>query len=504
MIIISLYLFLIFLLLSRKHCCYPPGPKGLPIIGNMSMVAQLTHRGLAQLAKQYGGLMHLRMGLHDMVVVSTPDMAREVLQGQDSVFANRSSSFVATYLSYNRADMSFANYGPFWRQMRKICVMKLFSRKRVETWDSVGDEINKMVQAVATKTGSPTDLSKVASSLTSHITYKAAFGTNSREGEEGQFETILQEFSKLFAEFNVADFIPWLSWIYTKDLKRRLVNVRGALDVFIDKLIDEHLAKKSNKNSKDENEAAATDMVDELVSFLDEGADHENIKSTDSLSTFKLNRDNIKGLIMDIMIGGTETVASVIEWAMTELMKNPEELKKVQEELSNVVGLCRRVQDSDLENLTYLKCTLKETLRLHPPIPLVFHETAKDTMLAGYLIPARWSVVINTWAIGRDKTAWDEPNAFKPSRFLEPGAKDFKGNDFEFIPFGSGRRSCPGMQLGFYVLEKCVAELVHCFTWELHGGMKGSEIDMSDNFGLTTPKAIPLVVVPSYRLECAL
>ena len=164
------------------------------------------------------------------------------------------------------------------------------------------------------------------------------------------------------------------------------------------------------------------------------------------------------------MIGGTETVASVIEWAMTELMKNPEELKKVQAELSNVVGLCRRVQDSDLENLTYLKCTLKETLRLHPPIPLVFHETAKDTMLAGYLIPACWPVVISTWAIGRDKTVWDEPNAFKPSRFLEPGAKDFKGNDFEFIPFGAGRRSCPGMQLGFYVLEKSVAELVHCFT----------------------------------------
>ncbi|KAF3954364.1 hypothetical protein CMV_020283 [Castanea mollissima] len=351
--LLSLLCFMVFLFqLSRKLSSYPPGPKGLPIIGNMSMMAQLTHRGLAQLAKQYGGLIHLKIGLLHMVVVSTPDMAREVLQAQDSVFANRSSSFVATYLSYNRADMSFANYGPFWRQMRKISVMKLFSRKRVETWDSVGDEINKMVHNVATKTGSPIDLSKVASSLTSHITYKAAFGTNSREGEEGQFETILQEFSKLFAEFNVADFIPWLSWIYTKDLKKRLVTVRRALDVFIDKVIDEHLAKKRNKNSKDENEAAATDMVDELVRFLDEGADHENNKSTDSLSTFKLNRDNIKGLIMDIMIGGTETVASVIEWAMTELMKNPEELKKVQAELSNVVGLCRRVQDSDLENLT--------------------------------------------------------------------------------------------------------------------------------------------------------
>ena len=122
-------------------------------------------------------------------------------------------------------------------------------------------------------------------------------------------------------------------------------------------------------------------------------------------------------ITQDIMIGGTKIVASAIVWAFAELMKNPENLKKVQVELSNVVCLCRRVQDSELENLTYLKCTLKETLRLHPPIPLIVHETAKDTVLAEYSILARWRVVINTWAIGRNETVWEEPNAFKPSRF---------------------------------------------------------------------------------------
>ncbi|KAK7836090.1 cytochrome p450 84a1 [Quercus suber] len=469
--LLSLLCFMIFLFqLSRKLSSYPPGPKGLPIIGNMSMMAQLTHRGLAQLAKHYGGLLHLKIGLLNMVVVSTPDVAREVLLPQDSVFSNRSSSTAIKYLSYDGADMAFANYGPFWRQMRKICVIKLFSRRRLESWVSVRDEINTML----------------ALSLTSHIIYKAAFGSNSHEGEEGQIENILQEFSRLFVEFNIADFIPWLGWIHPKEFKKRLVNARRELDVFIDKVIDEHLAKKSNKNSKDENEAAVTDMVDELISFLDEGA-HEN-KFTDSLST-------------DVMFGGTETVATTIEWAMAELMKNPKELKKVQEELSNVVGLYHRVQDFNLENLMYLKCTLKETLRLHPPIPVLPHKTAKDAVLAGYSIPVGWHVVINVWAIGRDETVWDEPNAFKPSRFLEQSAKDFKGNDFEFIPFGSGRRSCPGMQLGFYALEMSVAELVHCFTWELREGMKSSELDMSDSFGLTAPKAVPLVAMPSYRLK---
>lgn len=204
------------------------------------------------------------------------------------------------------------------------------------------------------------------------------------------------------------------------------------------------------------------------------------------------------------MFGGTETVASAIEWAMAEMMKSPEDLKKVQQELADVVGPNRRVEESDLEKLTYLKCALKETLRLHPPIPLLLHETAEDAEVAGYHIPARSRVMINAWAIGRDKNSWDEPETFKPSRFLKAGVPDFKGSNFEFIPFGSGRRSCPGMQLGLYALELAVVHLLHCFTWELPDGMKPSELDMGDVFGLTAPRATRLVAVPSPRLECPL
>ena len=204
------------------------------------------------------------------------------------------------------------------------------------------------------------------------------------------------------------------------------------------------------------------------------------------------------------MFGGTETVASAIEWAMAEVMKSPEDLKKVQQELADVVGLNRPVQEGDLEKLTYFRCVLKETLRLHPPIPLLLHETAKEAEIAGYHIPARSRVMINAWAICRDKNSWDEPDTFKPSRFLKPGVPDFKGSNFEFIPFGSGRRSCPGMQLGLYALELAVAHLLHCFTWELPDGMKPSELDMGDVFGLTAPRATPLLAVPSPRLECPL
>lgn len=204
------------------------------------------------------------------------------------------------------------------------------------------------------------------------------------------------------------------------------------------------------------------------------------------------------------MFGGTETVASAIEWALTELMRSPEDLKRVQQELADVVGLDRQVEESDFDKLTFLKCTLKETLRLHPPIPLLLHETAEDAVVAGYQIPAKSRVMINAWAIGRDKNSWEDPDTFKPSRFLKEGVPDFKGSNFEFIPFGSGRRSCPGMQLGLYALDLAVAHMLHCFTWELPDGMKPSELDMSDVFGLTAPRATRLIAIPKKRLLCPL
>ncbi|KAI4327689.1 hypothetical protein L6164_020119 [Bauhinia variegata] len=475
---------------------YPPGPKGLPIIGNMQMVDQLTHRGLAKLAKQYGGVVRLKMGFLNMVAISNPDAARQVLQVQDNIFSNRPATIAIKYLTYDRADMAFAHYGPFWRQMRKICVLKLFSRKRAESWQSVRDEVDTVVRAVVANTGKPINIGELVFNLTKNIIYRAAFGSNSREGQD-DFISILQEFSKLFGAFNIADFIPYLGWVDPQGLNTRLAKARAALDRFIDKIVDEHIEKK--RNSSENNVDEETDMVDELLAFY---SDEAKVTESDDLqNSIKLTKDNIKAIIMDVMFGGTETVASAIEWAMAELMRCPEYMKRVQQELDEVVGLERRVEESDFDKLTHLKCVLKETLRLHPPIPLLLHETAEDAVVSGYYIPKKSRVMINAWAIGRDKNSWEDPDAFKPWRFLKQGVPDFKGSNFEFIPFGSGRRSCPGMQLGLYALELSVAHLLHCFKWELPDGMKPSEMDTNDVFGLTAPRATRLVAVPSGRTQ---
>ncbi|CAN1826807.1 Cytochrome P450 84A1 [Linum perenne] len=449
----------------------------------MLIMDQLTHHGLAKLAKQYGGLFHLRMGNINMVTVSSPEIAKQVLKSQDNIFSNRPTNIAINYLTYDRSDMAFANYGPFWRQMRKISVMKLFSRRRAESWESVRDEIDSMVQTVAANpTGNPINVGELIFTFTMNLTYRAAFG------QMEEFIKILQEFSRLFGAFNIADFIPFLGWMDPQGLFPRMVNARSSLDKFIDQIMDDHLLKKKNTSTQ-EDLVPNPDMVDELLAFYQN--DNE------------LTKHNIKAIIMDVMFGGTETVASVIEWAMAELLKSLDDLKCVQQELSNVVGLNRHVEERDLDKLTFLKCILKETLRLHPPIPLLLHETAEDTeWVSGYFIPKRSRVMVNAYAIARDPNSWVNPNEFYPARFMKEGMPDFKGSNFEFLPFGSGRRSCPGMQLGLYAIELGIAHLLHSFDWELPNGMKPNQVDMSDAFGLTAPRATRLIAVPNYGLTC--
>ncbi|XP_020174187.1 cytochrome P450 84A1-like [Aegilops tauschii subsp. strangulata] len=482
----------------------PPGPYALPVVGNMLMMDQLTHRGLLELAKRYGGLLHLRLGKLHAIAVSTPEYAQEVLQAQDGAFSNRPATIASTYLTYNRADMAFAHCGPFWRQMRKLCVTKLFSRRRAGTWLAVRDESAALVRAVAGRSGESVNLGELILNLTKNVTFRAAFGTagDGDGGKQDEFIAIIKEFSQLFGAFSIGDFIPWLRWADTQGINVRLRAARAALDEFIDKIIDEHMKRGKHPDDVD------ADMVDGMLAFLPEAKPKMAVADgrDDLHNTLRLTRDNIKAIIMDVMFGGTETVATAVEWAMAEMMHNPNDLLRLQKEITNIVGLDRNVDDSDLDKLPFLKCIVKETLRLHPPFPLLHHETAEDCVVGGYSVPQGSRVMINVFAIGRDAKAWKDADTFRPSRFMpgegEATGVDFKGGCFAFLPFGSGRRSCPGMALGLYSLELIVAQLAHGFSWALPDGMKPSDLDMDDIFGFTAPRATRLCVVPTPRLVC--
>uniref|UniRef100_A0A0D9WQG1 Cytochrome P450 n=1 Tax=Leersia perrieri TaxID=77586 RepID=A0A0D9WQG1_9ORYZ len=501
----------------RTSSHFPPGPPGLPFIGNLLSVHQFTHRGLAELAKIHGGFFYLRIGLSNVFVVSSPETAREIVHDNDSVFSHRPVTAAMVYVSYGLADMAFAHYGPFWRQMRKLCVLKLFSPRRDVSWRVVRGEADALIRSVAelprgSAASEGCSVGDLVFRFATNVTFRAAFGARSQEDEK-EFVDIILELSEIFMAFNVGDYIPCLEWLDLNGIGKRMAAARRALDVFIDRIIDEHLAKWRNGD-----DVSAADMVDDMIAYLIDAPAETGDRRADGveLGDLRLSRDNIKGLIMarvdnspDIMFGGTKTVASTVEWALSELLRNPDELKRAQDELAGVVGLNRRVNESDLDNLPHLRCVTKEILRLHPPLPLLLRESLHDCAIGGYTVPRGSRVWINNWAMARDEALWGhDAAAFRPSRFAagdgESAGVEFKGGDFHYLPFGSGRRSCPGMQLGMFAVELGLAELLHCFDWSLPAWTEPHEVDMDDVFGLTAPKAVRLCAVPSPRLSCTL
>jgi cytochrome P450 len=195
---------------------------------------------------------------------------------------------------------------------------------------------------------------------------------------------------------------------------------------------------------------------------------------------------------------GTDTTTSTLEWAMAELLRNPKVLKIVQSELRSTIGPNKKLEDKDIENLPYLKAVIRETLRLHPPLPfLVPHMAMNPCKMLGYYIPKETTILVNVWAIGRDSKTWDDPLVFKPERFLESNMVDYKGRHFEFIPFGSGRRMCPAMPLASRVLPLALGSLLLSFDWILPEGLKPEDMDMTEKMGITLRKSVPLKVIPT-------
>eukprot|EP01018_Ginkgo_biloba_P011309 Gb_11421 [translate_table: standard] len=475
---------------QQRKLNLPPGPASLPIIGNMHMLGKLPHRALNALSKKYGPLMFMRLGLVPTVVVSSPDMAKEILKTHDRVFASRPMSSATKYLFYNASDVAFAPYGAYWRQMRKVCVSELLSPERIKSCGSVREEVvSFMIQSIledSVKGSNPVNVSKKVAALAADMTCRMTFGrkySNEIMGSEG-FRAAIQEATLLMGAFNIGDFIPYLGWMDVQGLNRRFCKTHKTLDAFFEKIIEEHAAAEAQRDGLN------MDFVDVLLAI-----------SNSNDMEIKVTRDSIKALMLDMLSAGVDTSSATLEWAMSELLRNPSVINKVQDELRSVIEPNRRVQESDLPCLPYLQAVVKETLRLYPAGPLLIaHEATKACNVSGYEIPASTRVIVNAWAIGRNPKSWEDADKFRPERFIG-NSKDVRGQDFDVIPFGSGRRGCPGMNLGIVVVELALAQLVHCFDWRLPDGMDAQMLDMSEAFGLAMPRATHLFAVATPRLS---
>ncbi|KAL6995799.1 unspecific monooxygenase [Sarracenia purpurea var. burkii] len=485
------------LLLLRKHrgigrAIRPlPGPSGLPIIGNLHQYfyyKSVIHQYLWQLSQKYGPLMFIRLGSVPTLIVSSAKMAKEILNTHDLEFSSRPTLIGQKRLSYNQLDLAFSPYNDYWRQMRKICVIHLFCSKRVQSFRFIREEeVSKMIKRISNLVASSedskliTNLSKTTMSLTGNIICGVAFGKRYKdEGlDSNRFINLLTEAQAMLAGFFFSDYFPLMGWVdRVTGMMDRLEKNFKDLDLFYQELIDEHLNPKRPKSMQE-------DVIDILLQLRN-----------DKFTSIDLSLDHIKAILMNIFVAGTDTSAATIVWAMTALIKRPTILKKVQIEVRDLIGKKGMVDEDDIQKLPYLRALIKETFRLYPPAPLLApRETIQKCVIDGYEIQSKTLVYVNAWAIARDPEVWKNPEVFSLEKFLENDNIDFKGNDFQFIPFGAGRRGCPGMNLGVAIVELALANLLYAFDWELPIGMKKEDVDSDVRPGLTMYKKNDLCLV---------
>ncbi|CAI9088255.1 OLC1v1022536C1 [Oldenlandia corymbosa var. corymbosa] len=461
----------------------PPGPWKLPLIGNLhQLVGSPPHMALRNLANKYGPIMHLQLGEVSTVVVSSPETAKEVMQIHDSNFASRSPLVASEIFAYNSTNIAFAPYGEYWRQLRKICTSELLSLHRVQSFRSLrDDETSNMVKLIASNGGSSVNLTEHIHTSVYAITSRAAFGKKNPEQEA--FMSTVQEFIKLASGFNIDDIYPSIKFLhYFSGVRSKLEDLHKKADKILNTIVSDH---RTSFAANVENPEAHRDLVDVLLKYQN-GENQE----------FSLTTDNIKAVLLDIFTAGSGTSAKTVDWAMLEMIKNPRILEKAQEEVREVFKEPGYIDEAYFDKLKYLKSVIKETLRLHPPAPLLLPRQSKERCeINGYEIPAKTRVAVNAWAINRHPSYWNDAETFRPERFLD-GKIDFKGTNFEYIPFGAGRRICPGIQFGMATVELLLAKLLYHFDWSLPDGMKEEELDMAEAFGLSVKRKNDLHLIP--------
>ncbi|KAK9938211.1 hypothetical protein M0R45_014964 [Rubus argutus] len=489
----------IFLILLYRWSLYtnssiPPSPPKLPIIGNLHQLGSLVHRSLQTLSQRHGPVMLLHLGSRPVLVISSADAASQIFKTHDLIFANRPKLIYFEKVMYNYTDMAAAPYGEHWRKLRSICVLNLLSNKRIRSFSAVRQEeiklmISNILQSSSNSSPSVLNLSEMFMKLNNDILCKIAMGRKYSDcGEVGgkMFVELSVELIEFFLRVNIGDYIPWLAWVTRiSGFDAQLDKLAKRVDDFLDMVVQEHM-DKSNSGNEDQK-----DFVDFLLAVQKENA-----------PGFPTDRVGIKAIILDMFIGGTGTTFAAIEWAMSELLRNPRVMKKLQNEVRGIVGNRADITEDDLAEMHYLKAVIKETFRLYPPLPLLFPRMSnQDVKINGYNIKANTQVMVNIWAIGRDPKLYTNPEIYEPERFLN-SAIDYKGNDFELIPFGSGRRSCPGMQFAIAVEEIVLANIVHKFDWALPNGARAEDLDMTESAGLSAHRKYPLKAVATPHFGC--
>ncbi|KAL0711984.1 hypothetical protein Bca4012_018962 [Brassica carinata] len=490
LILIAIFPVLWHLLKRSPQPPLPPGPRGLPIVGNLPFLKPDLHIYFRNLAQEYGPIFKLHLGSKLTVVVNTPSLTREIFKEQDINFSNHDVPLTARVLTYGGLDLVFLPYGAEWRKLRKVCVLKLLNRKTLDSFYELRRKeirerrrflYEKSQEKSAVNVGDQMFLTIL--NLTMNMIWGGSVKAEEMESVGTEFKLVVSEIITVLGEPNVSDFFPWLARFDLQGLVKRMRVCVQELDAIFDGAI----GKMQKLGSMDDGESK--DFLQHMMKLRDQEVDSE----------VPITVNHVKAILLDIVIGGTDTTTTTIEFAMAELIKNPELMKRAQQELDEVVGKENNVEESHITRLPYLVAIMKETLRLHPTVPLLVpHRPAETAVVGGYTVPKDTKVFINIWCIQRDPSLWETPTEFRPERFLDNKSCDFTGTDYSFLPFGSGRRICAGVALAERMVLYTLASLLHSFDWKIP---EGHVLDLEEKFGIVLKLKNPLVALPVPRLS---
>lgn len=452
-----------------------PGPRGFPVVGSMNLMVNLAHHKLAAVAEWLGAqrLMAFSLGETRVILTCNPDVAKELLNS--SAFADRPVKESAYGLMFNRA-IGFAPYGVYWRTLRRVAATHLFCPKQIKASEAQRGEIAaQMVSMIACNPREfcardilkPASLNHMMCSI-----FGRKYDLSSLNSETNELSQLVDEGYSLLGKLNWSDHLPWLKDLDLQKIRFRCSKLVPKVNRFVSRIIQQHKDQIGQRNN---------DFVDVLLSL--QGVE-------------KLSDDDMVAVLWEMVFRGTDTVAILIEWILARMVLHPDIQSKVQDELDQIVGRSRALNESDIHSMVYLPAVVKEVLRLHPPGPLLSWArlSITDTTVDGYHVPKGTTAMVNMWAITRDPQVWEDPLEFMPERFVNKDADvefSVMGSDLRLAPFGSGRRVCPGKALGLTTVTFWVATLLHEFEWVKSDH---NPVDLSEVLRLSSEMANPLTV----------
>nr|AAF34531.1 isoflavone synthase 1 [Trifolium pratense] len=489
---------------ALRHLPNPPSPKPrLPFIGHLHLLKdKLLHYALIDLSKKHGPLFSLYFGSMPTVVASTPELFKLFLQTHEATsFNTRFQTSAIRRLTYD-SSVAMVPIGPYWKFVRKLIMNDLLNATTVNKLRPLRtQQIRKFLRVMAqgAEAQKPLDLTEELLKWTNSTISMMMLG----EAEE--IRDIAREVLKIFGEYSLTDFIWPLKHLKVGKYEKRIDDILNKFDPVVERVIKKRreIVRRRKNGEVDEGEVSGV-FLDTLLEFAE-----------DETTEIKITKDHIKGLVVDFFSAGTDSTAVATEWALAELINNPKVLEKAREEVYSVVGKDRLVDEVDTQNLPYIRAIVKETFRMHPPLPVVKRKCTEECEINGYVIPEGALILFNVWQVGRDPKYWDRPSEFRPERFLETGAEgearplDLRGQHFQLLPFGSGRRMCPGVNLATSGMATLLASLIQCFDLQVLGPqgqiLKGGDakVSMEERAGLTVPRAHSLVCVPLARIGVA-